>query len=326
MNSLYPLKFKPIFKDKIWGGQKIKTHLGLDFSPLPNCGEAWMISGIKEDQSVVENGFLAGNELNELLEIYMGDLVGEKVYETYGNEFPVLIKFLNSTDYLSVQVHPDNEMALKRHQCLGKSEMWYINQADENAVLVSGFNQKMNKELYSEHVKNNSIKKILNNVHAKSGDVYFIPAGQIHSLGPGLLLTEIQQTSDITYRIYDWDRNGDDGKPRELHVNQALDALDFNFVQDVKTHYQSVMNKSVALVKCPYFTTNILHLDKKTERDYQKTDSFVIYICEEGSFELDYQEGKMQINKSDCILLPSVFELVKLNPLNKAKILEVYID
>ena len=227
MNKLYPLKFKNIFKDKIWGGQKINTILGKDYTPLSNCGEMWVVSGVEGNQSIVENGFLAENELNEVVEIYMGDLVGEEVYEKYGNEFPVLIKFIDANDFLSIQVHPDDNLAKKRHAGNGKTEMWYIVEASPEAELISGFSKKVDKETYLEHLQNKTLKEILNFERVKAGDVFYMPAGRVHAIGPGILLAEIQQTSDITYRIYDWDRLGVDGSLRELHTDLALDAIDF---------------------------------------------------------------------------------------------------
>ena len=326
MNSLYPLKFKPIFKDKIWGGQKIKIILGLDFSPLPKCGEVWMISGVEGNQSIVENGYLAENELNELVEIYMSDLVGEKVFDKFGNVFPVLIKFIDSNDNLSVQVHPDDQLAKKRHGCFGKTEMWYIIQADKDAKIINGFNHEITKETYLDHLEKKTLKEILNFENAKADDVFFIPAGRVHALGAGILLAEIQQTSDVTYRIYDWNRVDEKGQSRELHTEQALEALDFKFYNDTEKKYSKELNSPVNLAKCPYFSTNLFHLTKTIERDFSQLDSFVIYVCREGSFELIYQEDKMIINKGDCILLPAIFESVTLNPQKEAKILEIYIE
>src|SRR3972149_1007896 len=199
MSHLYPLKFKPIFKDKIWGGDKIKTLLNKDFSPLPNCGESWEISGVQDEISVVSNGFLIGNNLQELIEIYMGDLVGDQVYQKYGIEFPLLIKFIDAHDDLSIQVHPNDKLAMQRHNAYGKTEMWYIIDADRGAKLISGFNTEVTKDAYIKHLENNTLNLILNYEEVKAGDVFFMPAGRVHAIGKGILLTEIQQTSDITY-------------------------------------------------------------------------------------------------------------------------------
>ncbi len=256
----------------------------------------------------------------------MGDLVGEKVFDKYGEEFPILIKYIDSNDYLSVQVHPDDELAMKRHQCYGKTEMWLINQADPDAVLINGFSQQSDKESFLKHLKNKSVNEILRTEPVNNGDVFFIPAGRIHALGSGLLLTEIQQTSDITYRVYDWDRQSNNGIARELHVDLALDAIDFSLQDTVKTTYHEKMNQPVQLANSPYFTTNLLHLNETIDRNYHSIDSFKIYICQEGSFKLKYADHEMIINKSECILVPAVFEYVELHPLNSAKLLEIYID
>jgi mannose-6-phosphate isomerase len=325
MNDLYPLKFTPILKDKIWGGSKIKDILGINFAPLPNCGEVWVLSGVEGNISVVSNGFLAGNELNELIEIYMGDLLGDTIYEKFGCEFPVLIKFIDANDYLSVQVHPDDELAAKRNIGYGKSEMWYILQADEDAELISGFNCKLTKEDYKKHLENKTLKQILNVEKVKKDEVYNIPAGRIHALGPGILLAEIQQTSDTTYRIYDWDRLDDKGNPRQLHIDEALDAIDFNNYESYKTIYRNQLNKTVNLLETPNFTTNLLKLDKALEKDYEELDSFVIFICSEGRGELQYGSETINFKKGECILIPATLKKIRILPKEEIKLLEVYI-
>ena len=325
MNQLYPLKFTPIFKDKIWGGNKIKTVLGMDYAPLQNCGEVWVLSGVEENTSEVSNGFLKGNELNELIEVYMGDLVGDVVYEKFGNEFPILIKFIDANDYLSIQVHPDDELAAKRKIGYGKSEMWYILQADENAELISGFNQKLNKESYQKHLENKTLQQILNHEKVTKDEVYYMPAGRVHALGPGILLAEIQQTSDTTYRIYDWDRLDDKGNPRQLHIEEALDAIDFNVYDTYKTDYQPIVNKTVNVLETPHFTTNILQLDKKIEKDYEELDSFVIFICTQGRGELHYGTEKIDFKKGEVVLLPATIKKIQLLPLEEIKLMEVYV-
>jgi len=327
MNVLYPLKFQPIFKDKIWGGQKIRSVLGLDFSPLPNCGEAWVISGVEGSPSVVANGFLAGNELNELVEVYMDDLVGGPVFDFYGNEFPVLVKFIDSNDYLSVQVHPDDELAALRHHGQGKNEMWYILQADEGAELISGFKRHIDRDGFVAYLNEKKLRQVLNIEHVHAGDVYEIPAGRVHSLGPGILLAEIQQTSDITYRVYDWDRTDDQGHPRELHVAMALDALDFNVSESYKTTYDDRLNHTVQLVQNPHFTTNLIHLDKGMGRDYSSLDSFIIYICTLGFVNIHYRGGMEAVKTGEAVLIPAeIKDQIMLYPKTESKLLEVYID
>ncbi|MEI6694990.1 MAG: type I phosphomannose isomerase catalytic subunit [Bacteroidota bacterium] len=319
------MKFKPVFMDKIWGGSKIKTVLGMDYAPLPNCGEVWALSGVADNTSEVSNGFLEGNELNELIEVYMGDLVGDAVYEKFGVEFPILIKFIDANDYLSIQVHPDDELAAKRKIGSGKSEMWYILQADENAELIAGFNQKVNKESYLKHLNNKSLREILNVEKVKKDEVYYIPAGRIHALGPGLLLAEIQQTSDTTYRIYDWDRVDENGISRQLHIDEALDAIDFNVYDDYKTSYQHQLNKTENLLETPFFTTNVLQLNKKLEKNYEELDSFVIFVCIQGRGELHFGSEKLNFKKGEVVLLPANIKKIQLLPLEEIKLLEVYI-
>jgi mannose-6-phosphate isomerase len=325
MNSLYPLKFKPIYKDKVWGGQKIKTNLKKDIGGLPNCGEAWMVSGIEEDQSIVVNGFLADNELNELVEIYMGDLVGEKNYETFGDKFPILLKILDTNDWLSVQVHPDDALAKKRGLGNGKSEMWYIMEADQGAELICGFNKSLNKNEYSKTFEAGQLKSILNFENVNKGDVLYMPAGRVHALGPGLLLAEIQQSSDTTYRIYDWDRKDADGNSRDLHTEEALDAFNFQLENKYKTDYRDVINETATIVKSPYFTTNMIQLNHGFEKDYVALDSFVIHLCVEGDYILKYEGGFEQINKGEAVLIPAILNEIQIQPLGLTKILEVYI-
>lgn len=325
MNELYPLKFKPIFKEKIWGGNRIKTKLGLDFSPLKNCGEAWVLSGVEDDNTVVSNGFLADNELNELVEVYMDDLVGSSVYEKNGKEFPLLIKFIDANDYLSIQVHPDDELAAKRKIGRGKTEMWYIIDAEKGAELISGFNQKVDKDTYLKHLQNKTLKNILNVEKVIKDDVFYMPAGRVHAIGPGILLAEIQQTSDTTYRIYDWDRKDENGKSRELHIDEALDAIDFNFYNDYKTNYLKKINKTNKVVESKFFTTNYIHLNCPVEKNYEELDSFVILINLEGKCSIGYKNNLEILKTGEVVLIPASIDNIRISPENEVKLLEVYI-
>ena len=324
MNELYPLKFKPIFKEKIWGGSKIKTVFGMDYSPLTNCGEAWVLSGYGEEVSEVTNGFLAENQLDELIEVYMGDLVGEAVYEKYGNKFPLLIKILNSSDWLSIQVHPDDKLAEIRHNDLGKTEMWYIADAEPGAELISGFNREMTPELYVSHLENGTLREIMNYEKVQKGDVFFMPAGRVHALGPGLLLFEIQQTSDLTYRIYDFDRVDDNGNPRELHTELALEAIDFTKHDSYRTEYKHELNKTIPVVESTYFNTSLMHFGTAVVKDYSGIDSFVILQCAEGKCIVEYDGGTESLQAGEVILIPAVMEKIRIEPLMETKILEVY--
>ncbi len=324
-NPLYPLKFRPIFKDKIWGGRRIRTELGMDYGHLPNCGEVWVVSGVKGNLSIVENGFLAGNELNELVEVYMGDMVGEKHFKQNGNEFPLLVKYIDTNDWLSIQVHPDDTLAAKRKIGHGKTEMWYIIHAEEGAQLISGFNRKMDKETYLKHLESNTLPDILNYEEVHPGDVFFIPAGRVHAIGPGILLAEIQQTSDTTYRIYDWDRIDHRGMKRELHTRQALDAIDFKFYENYKTNYIVKKNRSSTLVDCDKFTTNLIKFDQPVTKDISGLDSFIVYMGMEGKATLKYDEGEMSFQPGDAIVVPAIMERLILEPEKASRLLEIYI-
>ena len=323
---LYPLKFNPIFKEKVWGGNKIKSVLGQDFGKQLNCGELWAISGVEGDQSVVNNGFLKGNELNDLVEIYMADLVGESVFEKFGNEFPLLIKFIDAKDALSIQVHPNDILAEKRHGSFGKNEMWYILQADKGAELISGFKSKMNKESYLAAFNQNKIKEILNFEKVSKGDVFDIPAGRVHAIGGGILLAEIQQTSDITYRIYDWDRKDEKGISRELHTEQAIDAIDFSEIHNYKTQYNCKQNQISSIISNEYFTTNILKFDQSISKETLELDSFIIYICNEGKFDIKSSEGNTTVLKGETVLIPAEMNIFDLIPAENSEVLEVYIS
>ncbi|MVN92837.1 type I phosphomannose isomerase catalytic subunit [Mucilaginibacter aquatilis] len=325
MSTLYPLKFKTIYKDKIWGGQKIKTYLHKDFGDLPNCGETWEISGVKSDVSVVENGALQGQSLAALLEEHKDALVGKSVYERFGNEFPLLVKFIDANEDLSIQVHPDDELARKRHNSFGKTEMWYVIEADPGSSLIAGFSEEVDEKTYVEKLNSGNLTDILNREDVKAGDVFFLPAGRVHTIGKGLLIAEIQQTSDITYRIYDFDRVDDKGNKRELHTEEALAAIDYKKYPNYRTDYTPVKNEDVHLVSCPYFTTNVMDYTENVSKDYSAFDSFVIHVCLEGSYELQYNGESYAVKMGECLLLPNTVDKVELKTSQGFKILESYI-
>jgi mannose-6-phosphate isomerase len=326
MSSLYPLKFKTIYKDKIWGGQKIRTYLHKDFGSLPNCGETWEISGVKSDVSVVAEGSLAGESLADLLMKYKDELVGKKIYERFGDEFPLLVKFIDANEDLSIQVHPDDKLAKKRHNSFGKTEMWYVIEADPGSTLIAGFNKELTREEYLEKFNSGHLTDVLNKEDITAGDVFFLPAGRVHTIGKGLLIAEIQQTSDITYRIYDFDRVDDKGNKRELHVEEALDAIDYKHYPEYKTKYTPEKDEAVHLVSCPYFTTNLLDFDEGATKDYSKLDSFVIHVCLEGAYELKYNGETFAVKMGECLLLPKVVDHAELSTESGFKILESYIE
>jgi len=326
MNKLYPLKFKSILKDKIWGGKKLNEILAKTEAGV-SCGESWEISTIKGSISVVKDGFLAGNNLEELIEVYMGDLVGDKVYDKFGLEFPLLIKYIDANDNLSIQVHPDDAIANERHGSSGKTEMWYVIDSEPGASLISGFNRELNKEEYLEALDSGSLKDILNFEKTRPGDVFFMPAGRVHAIGSGILLAEIQQSSDITYRIYDWDRKDAEGKSRDLHTEAALDVIDFTRYDNYRTSYEKLMNKTVNIGKCKYFTTNIMQFNKIVEKDFNFIDSFVIYMCVEGKLSILSPENKsVEMKKGETVLIPADIKNIILMPETTSSVLEIYVN
>lgn len=322
--QLYPLKFKPIIKDKIWGGTKLKSILNKEASD--KAGESWELSGVEENISVVTNGYLEGNDIQELAEVYMGDLLGQKVFNKFGTEFPLLIKFIDAADDLSIQVHPNDEQAEERHNSFGKTEMWYVMQADKDASLIAGFNQKVDKELYLDKLQKNEILDILNTEKVTDGDAYFMPAGRVHAIYTGCLIAEIQQTSDLTYRIFDFNRRDDEGNLRELHTELAVDVIDYNYYDEYKSKYATTPNNSENIVDCKYFTTNIIELDDAIERDMNEFDSFIIYMCVEGTAEIVRENAEnTTIIKGETVLVPAEIAHYYLKTSSKAKLLEIYI-
>ena len=322
---LYPLKFHPIFKDKIWGGKKIKSILKKDFSPLDNCGESWELSGVPGNESRIKNGHLSGQTLNQIILEFKERLLGNIIYEKFKTEFPLLIKFIDANDDLSIQVHPGDDLAWKRHKSFGKTEMWYVMQADKNAELIAGFNREMNKNTYLDHFRNGTLLETLNKEKVKEGDVFFIPAGRIHTIGKGLLLAEIQQSSDVTYRIFDFDRKDKNGNTRELHIDEALDAIDYDFYAEYKSKYDEKTDQPVEIVRSTYFTTNKLTLDSKLDRNVRSYDSFVIYICLEGQGHLEHNNTRPRIDMGEVLLMPAEIDQYSLIPEGQIKLLETYI-
>lgn len=326
MNELYPLRFYPIIKEIIWGGNKLKKVLNKETGNIQKAAESWEISAYENNISVVSNGYLAENNLKEIIEVYMEDIVGDVIYNKFGTEFPLLIKFIDANDILSIQVHPDDNLAKKRHNANGKTEMWYIVQAEKGSTLISGFNKEINKKIYKEHFNNHTLPEILNYEEVSAGDVFFMPAGRVHAIGSGIMLAEIQQTSDLTYRIYDWDRTDKNGMERELHTDLAIDAIDYRHYDNYKTNYSIVTNQTQQLIHCDYFTTNLLRFDQRIEKDYAFLDSFVIYMCIDGAFSLDYVSGKMKVVKGETILLPAALKEFILIPDKETTILEIYLS
>lgn len=322
---LYPLTFKPILKSVIWGGSQICPFKGI--TPTEEgVGESWELSHVDDNFSVVAEGELANKSLDELIKEYGKELVGGKVMERFGSRFPLLIKFIDARDNLSIQVHPDDELAKVRHNSFGKTEMWYVIKADKGASLYSGFSQQIDKEKYVKRVENNTIMDVLKKYDVSEGDVFFLPAGRVHAIGAGCFIAEIQQTSNITYRIYDYNRKDKNGNTRELHTELAKDAIDYTLYPDYRTHYKAHTNATVNLADCKYFTTNLIELDTVMVRDFEELDSFVVYICMEGSATLRDSNGyEIRIHQGQTALIPANNKTVAIIPAPKAKFLEAYI-
>ena len=321
--KLYPLQFTPLFKYRIWGGEKLKTELNKAYKEK-NIGESWEISDVSGDETVVAEGALKGHSLRDLIKEFKGEFVGNAVYEKFGEEFPLLIKFIDAKTPLSIQVHPSNKVAKERHNSFGKNEMWYVMQADKDAELIIGFDKKINTDDYKTHLKNNTILNVMHHETVQKGDTFYIPTGRVHAIGAGVLLAEIQQTSNITYRIYDYDRvDSKTGEKRELHNDLAIDVIDYEVHSNYKTNYSLDKNISNTLVHSPYFRTNILDINSRVEKDYSSIDSFIIYMCVEGTVVVVSEGETYTINKGETLLLPASINNVQLKAVN-TKVLEVY--
>ncbi|MEN8835131.1 MAG: type I phosphomannose isomerase catalytic subunit [Polaribacter sp.] len=321
--NFYPLKFTPLYKYRIWGGEKLNTVLNKNYKEN-NIGESWEISDVSGDETLVAEGALMGKSLRDLTIQFQGEFVGNNVYEKFGQEFPLLIKFIDAKTPLSIQVHPSNKIAKERHNSFGKNEMWYVMQADEDAELIVGFDKEISKDEYQEHLKNNTILEVMHHENVNKGDTFYIPTGRVHAIGAGVLLAEIQQTSDITYRIYDYDRvDTKTGQKRDLHNEQALDVIDYLVYEMYKTSYDLDKNISNKLVHSPYFTTNILDINTTVNKDYSSIDSFIIFMCVEGNATIHYNNKAYTINCGETILLPAAIQNVTIKA-TQVRLLEVY--
>lgn len=319
--KFYPLQFEPILKERIWGGEKLKTVL---HKPITSkiTGESWELSTVEGAVSVVANGEWKGKSLTTLIDDFPNEILGTKVHARFGKQFPLLFKYLDAREDLSIQVHPNDELARKRHNSFGKTEMWYVMQADVDARIIVGFKEKSNPAEYLENLKNKTLLSLLDDVKVNAGDVFFLETGTVHAIGAGLVVAEIQQTSDITYRLYDFDRVDAQGKTRELHVDLALEAINYNRIETKKEYSQNV-NQSNTVVDCPYFTTNFIPLDGVISAS-KSGETFTVYMCVEGAFEIMYDNSKMLYVKGDTVLLPAGMNSFALS--GKASILEIYIS
>ena len=322
---MYPYLFQPILKEIIWGGTDIRPFKGMT-PTQEKIGESWELSHVDGDFSVVTYGADKGKTIDELIREYGESLLGAGVMKRFGTRFPLLIKFIDARDDLSIQVHPDDALAEKRHHSFGKTEMWYVIKATPDAALYCGFSQPIDADEYVRRVEDNSIMEVLKRYDVTAGDVFFLPARRVHAIGAGCFIAEIQQTSNITYRIYDYNRKGADGKGRELHTELAKDAIDYTFQSDYRTHYTPQPGAAVELVQCPYFTTRLLETETPMMRDYATLDSFVVYICMAGSVELRDDNGnELTVSQGQTVLFPATTQSVTLKPAPQAKLLETYI-
>ena len=317
MNA-YPLTFTPILKNRIWGGTKLGDLLHKPISGQ-TIGESWELSAVKGDVSVVNSGEYCGTTLAQLIEKFPAELLGQKVYARFGAEFPLLFKFIDAREDLSIQVHPGDQLAKKRHDSFGKTEMWYVMQADPGSRIIVGFKRPSSAQEYLWHLENRSLMDILKEVEAKPGDVFFLETGTVHAIGAGILLAEIQQTSDITYRIYDWDRVDDKGNSRELHVELALDAMNYEVVNARKT-YQTNVNEANVMVDCPYFTTSFIPVDGRLERN-KTGESFFVYMVVDGDLTLTAGGQDYAFAKGSTVLIPAALTRYWLG--GRASVLEV---
>lgn len=324
--KLYPLKFNPILKSIIWGGSDISKFKGIT-PEQEGIGESWEVSGVEGNISIVEAGDLAGKGLQDLIGEYKDRLVGKHVYEKFGTTFPLLIKFIDARDNLSIQVHPNDKLAKERHNSFGKTEMWYVINATPEAFLYSGFEKQLDPENYVQSIEDNTFVDYLAKHDVKKGDSFFLPAGRVHAIGAGTFVAEIQQTSNITYRIYDYNRTDAEGNPRELHTELAKDAIDFELHDNYQIEYTHQDNTPVELESCPYFTTNLLELDQIQVREMGDKDSFVIFICMDGACDIkDVRYNQVSLKQGETLLVPAEnARKITITPKGRVQLLETYV-
>ncbi|MDY6229473.1 MAG: type I phosphomannose isomerase catalytic subunit [Prevotella sp.] len=320
---MQPLFFKPLLKSTLWGGNKIIPFKGLDIRQ-ENVGESWELSGVKGNESVIASGVYERLTISEVIRHEKANLLGHENYERFGDEFPLLIKFIDACQDLSIQVHPDDETARRQGRSRGKTEMWYLMECDKDAHLRSGLKAKITPEEYKAMVADDTICDAIADYAVKEGDCFFLPAGRIHSIGAGCFLAEIQQTSDVTYRIYDFKRRDKDGNMRELHTEEAAESIDYHVEKDYQTHYQNRKNEGVELVRCPYFKTAVYDLDEPMQLDYSGLDSFVVLIALDGEAELtDNENNRVTLRAGQTVLYPATTKTIQVE--GRIKMLETYV-
>lgn len=322
-NNLYPLKFSPILKEKIWGGKKLSDIYNLTGGE--KLGESWVLSGLRGDDSVIVNGGLAGQTLTQIIDTYRDELLGKSIYEKYGTNFPLLFKLIDASDKLSIQVHPNDATAWERHRSFGKTEMWYIIDAEEDSELILGFANDCSAEEYSAALTNQTLESLLKRVKVHSGDVIFIPSGLVHAIGKGVLLAEIQQSSDITYRVFDYNRKDTAGRERELHIEQAIDVIDYKKAENHLINYQNKRNEFISLINCNYFNVSFMEFSNIQYLDYEEIENCTVLLCVEGSFELKTQDFTTSLKTGEAVLLPACTKVVQLIPSQISRVLETIV-
>ena len=326
--KLYPFLFEPNLHEVVWGGNQLRPYKGLDTTDEP-IGESWEVSAVPTSTSIIANGEFKGKDLISVINIYPEAILGKKVNEKYQGKLPLLVKFIDAKRDLSIQVHPNDEMALREHGKMGKSEMWYVIKADEGAHLYAGFKQKISPYEYRKRVEDSSITEVLADHQVKEGDVFYLPAGRIHAICGGILLAEVQQSSDVTYRIFDYNRPGIDGKPRELHTELAAQALDYNVIDNYRTEYEDSSNRAVQIIDSPYFSVRVMEVSKPFHRDLKKYDSFIITMCIEGDCKIRVRstDEEILLKQGNSTLIPATIADYDVIPQQgTTRILDAYID
>lgn len=321
--NLYPLKFNSILIDKIWGGVRLKEKLNRNSSSR-NIGESWDISTVNGHVSIVKNGYLAGLDLRAIITKYKDQIVGINNYNLYGNQFPLLIKFIDADDNLSVQVHPDNITAKRKHNSFGKTEMWYVINAENDASLISGFNKKISKDQFKQQISDGTLLQSLKEFPVKEGDIFFIPAGRVHAIGKGVMVAEVQQSSEITYRVYDFNRVDKNGNQRDLHIDDALESINFSDTNSGKIEY-NLNNNNKNVIKNDFFTIDILKITNEIECDYSTFDSFVILMAVQGDCEIIADNQQYSLTKGETMLIPAIIKKIKITSEN-TKLMQIHIS
>lgn len=329
--ALYPLKFKARLFHKIWGGHTIAGWYDFVPADYENVGEAWVMSDVEKYPTEVCNGSHTGDTLQDILEVYMDELVGGKVYEAFGNHFPLLLKFIDCVDDLSIQVHPDDEYALENEDSLGKTEMWYVLPSSPEAAIYLGWNQNVNPSLIHAAITEGTLANYLRRFNVREGDVVHIHAGAVHAMCRNTIVAEIQENSDITYRLYDYNRVGNDGRTRPLHLNKALDVMDYSERTDRKPSHPEAVNGVANIAKTQYFTVNRLEITKPVQRDYAPLDSFVAFMCIKGgatisALDSDSPDHVVDVCQGEAVLIPASLNDIRISPNGDCQLLEVYVE